>query len=738
MKMKKFLSLLLLMVVLLSSCGPQPAPAGATLTPDDPAGELPQPAVNTTAAPDPQTAARAFLDAWQQENYEGMYALLAQTSRDAIPQEDFSQRYNSTALSLSLVELKYELLSTLTNPRSATVAYRVTFATALVGELQRDMEMGLVLENGEWKVEWEDGMIMPELRGGNRLAMDVSTPSRGEIYDREGNVLVAEADAVALGIVPDQIEDGREGQLLDELSRLTGKTPESIQALYEDARGTNWYFPVGETSAEERDFRYDSLSGLGGLVMNDFRSRYYFDGGIAPHVTGYVQPIPLEELEDYQRQGYLGDEKVGRSGLEKWAESYLTGQRGASLYVVDAQGQIVTRLAQVDSRPAKNITTTLESDFQLQVQDAISGFTGAVVVLERDTGRVLAMASSPGFDPNVFEPSNYNRNAMLEELFSNTNQPLINRATQGGYPLGSVFKIITMAAALESGLYTPDTIYECGYEFNELPNLTLYDWTYEKEVAASGTLTLSEGLMRSCNPYFWHIGLDLYRQNQPKLVSELARGFGLGTPTGFEQVAEDIGNMPDPANEGDAVQLAIGQGTMLVTPLQVARFVAAIGNGGTLYRPQVIEQAVSPDGEVALQFKPEAQGELPISDETLKAVQDAMRMVVNAPRGTARRAFSGLEIPVYGKTGTAQNPMGMPHAWFAGYTRNENPDRPDIAIAVIAENAGEGSDIAAPIFRRVVELYFYGKPLRLYDWESKFNVTATPTPLVTETPEAEE
>jgi len=735
MRMKKSLSLILLVVVLLTSCRPQNTPV--EITPTNPGGDLPAPHVNTTAAPDPQTTARDFLDAWQQENYEAMYQLITPVSRDAISLEDFTKRYNNTALSLSLIELKYELLSTLTNPRSATVAYRVVFSTALVGELQRDMEMGLSLDGGQWTIQWEDGMIMPELRGGNRLAMDVSTPSRGEIYDRDGNVMVAEADAVALGIVPGQIEDGREGKLLDELSRLTGKTTESIQALYEDARGTNWYFPVGETSAQERDLRYDALSGLGGLVMNDFRSRYYFYGGIAPHVTGYVQPIPLEELEDYQRQGYLGDEEVGRAGLEKWAEEYLTGQRGASLYVVDAQGQIVTRLAQVDSRPAKNITTTIESDFQLQVQDAIAGFTGAVVVLERDTGRVLAMASSPGFDPNIFEPSNYNRNAMLEDLFSNTNQPLLNRATQGGYPLGSVFKIITMAAALESGIYTPDTIYECGYEFNELPGITLYDWTYEKEVAASGTLTLSEGLMRSCNPYFWHIGLDLYRQNQPKLVSEIARGFGLGAPTGIAQVAEDIGSMPDPANEGDAVQLAIGQGTMLTTPLQVARFAAAIGNGGTLYRPQVIEQASSPDGDVALQFTPEVQGTLPISEETLKAVQDAMRLVVNAPRGTARRAFSGLEIPVYGKTGTAQNPFGAAHAWFAGYTRNENPNRPDIAIAVIAENAGEGSEIAAPIFRRVVELYFYGKPLRLYDWESKFNVTATPEPEVTETPTPE-
>jgi penicillin-binding protein 2 len=360
---------------------------------------------------------------------------------------------------------------------------------------------------------------------------------------------------------------------------------------------------------------------------------------------------------------------------------------------------------------------TIDKSLQTQLQQAVQGFTGAIVVLERDTGRIISLVSSPGYDPNLFEPSNYNSDFLLNGLLNDTRTPLLNRATQGQYPLGSVFKIITMAAALESGQYAPSSSYYCGSYFTEISGVTRADWTVSYQAPASGQLDLREALMRSCNPWFWHIGLGFFNQGLDSQVADMALAFGLGQETGIEELIEETGSIPTPINQIDSINLAIGQGATLVTPIQVARFIAAIGNGGEMLRPQIIDRIISANGEVIYQFEPESDGQLSISPETLTAIREGMDWVVNKRRGTAYFRFTDLDIPVSGKTGTAEAPPGDPHAWFAGYTSAEDPDKPDIAIAVIMEHAGEGSQVGAPLFRRAVEIYFFGQPLTALPWE---------------------
>jgi penicillin-binding protein 2 len=361
------------------------------------------------------------------------------------------------------------------------------------------------------------------------------------------------------------------------------------------------------------------------------------------------------------------------------------------------------------------------------------------------------MASSPDFDSNAFQPTNPNQSGQLANLVPGS---LVNRAAQGQYPLGSVFKIITMAAGMESGLFEPASTLDCQYSWTRLGDRIRYDWTYQHcedrrargqecntpDSTPSGLLTLPEGLMRSCNPFFWEIGWTLYQNNRANDIANMARAFGLGSATGIEQIPEESGRIVDPPTDIDVVNQAIGQGEVQVTPLQVARFIAAMGNGGTLYRPQIVERIEPVEGgEPVLAFTPEPQSTLPIQPFRMEVIQEAMIDVVRNEGGTANFRLRGLNIPVAGKTGTAESGSGDPHAWFAGYTlAGESSGKSDIAIAVILENQGEGSDWAAPVFQRIIEAYYYGSPQTVLWYESTFGVTETPTPLggiPTETPE---
>ncbi|HKG54898.1 MAG TPA: penicillin-binding transpeptidase domain-containing protein [Anaerolineales bacterium] len=746
MKLFRWLSIIVILTYL-SACSS--TGIGGPIFPTN--TSLPQPIVTIFPATDPSPVLKAYLDAFKADNYNTMYGLLSKVSQDAITLEDFAKRNKDALNEMSAGSFDYEVLSSLVNTYASEVSFRVTYHTALVGDIQRDMVARFTLENDEWKLQWEDGLILPELAGGNVLKMDYNSPSRGNIYDRNGDVLAAQADAYAFQVIPGDVTEDSEGTLLSEVWNLCGI---SMEGLAQEIANTpaQYGIPLCEASDQESQ-RIRSIA-PSGLQWTDYNSRYYFEQGVGSNIVGYTSPIGAEQVDEYRRRGYAFNERIGGAGIEKWAEDYLGGKHGGTLYVINpSTNQIVTKVGESQPTPADSVYLTIDRNLQYYTEQAIKGFTGAAVVLERDTGRVLAMASSPSFDSNLFQPDNPN-NSLLGDVLNSPYQPLINRATQGQYPLGSVFKLITMAAGMESGLYTADTPFDCEYNWTKLPDRVRHDWTWQHcedrtarglecntpDSTPSGLLTLPEGLMRSCNPFFWDIGYTLFQNNRSNDIANMARAFGLGSPTGIEQIEENAGQINDP--NGDPVEVvnqAIGQGTVQVTPLQVARFIAALGNGGTLYRPQLVEKIEPVEGGAAvLGFKPEVAGTLPIQPFRMDVIKQAMINVVEDKRGTANFRLRGLRIPVAGKTGTAESGSGLPHAWFAGYTMaSESTGKPDIAIAVILENQGEGSDWAAPVFQRIVETYYFGRPQTVLWFESTFGVTETPTPLggiPTETP----
>ncbi len=454
-KVTKAALVLCAIVLLVTSCTPSSfATQGlGTMSPTR------NPSANSTSA---QTAAIKFIKAWQSEDYDLMYDLITQVSRDAITREDFEKKYRETAQNLGYEKIEGSVLSVMPNDLTAQVNTRLVYKTTVFGDFSRDIIMNVTREENEWRIQWEDGLILPELHGGNWLTSEYASSGRGDIYDRNGAPIAAQVDAMAIGLKPAELLKPQEGNLLVALTKLTGRTSDSILKQLNKNRDAA-YVPISEVTAQAAQQMSEELGLLRGLVMTPFRGRFYFEEGIAPQTVGYLLKISPEQLEEYRRKGYSGEEKVGASGLESWAESQLAGIRGGSVYVLDPKGNILTRLANSDSKPPEYMYTTLDKDLQVQAQRSMEGYRGAIVVMERDTGNILAMVSAPGYDANLFETSNYNSNILLNEALNDPDRRLINRAVQSAYPMGSVFKIVTMVAALDSGYYRSNTVYDCGY-----------------------------------------------------------------------------------------------------------------------------------------------------------------------------------------------------------------------------------------------------------------------------------
>ena len=732
-KARHFLIVVLLFVLVACTGGPTGTATqlNATNTPT-----LPGPQVRVTPAPDVEGLVNQYMAAWQSEDYPTMYSFLTEDVRTKISEQDFTSKYMDTAVSLTLTltdGIGYAIISTTINPNQAEVLVRVTYNTYFFGSLSRELLLPLVRVADGWLLQWDESVILPELAGGNKLEIIRETTPRGDIFANNEYPMVAQEDAVAIGFIPGNLDQDLLSLFYQTMSQLTIYQVDELIEMVEETFPSD-YVVLGEATQAEVDRLMSSLSLLSGVYLNSYSSRFYYDGGLAPQAVGHLTYISEEDQNQYLRQGYSLNERFGSTGLELAFEDTLSGERGASLYVKSPEGQILSKLGEKTASDGQSIITTIESGLQYRLQQSLGEYRGAIVVMELETGRILSMVSNPQFDPNLFDFTNQNF-VYANSPYTEPDDPVFNRATNGQYPLGSVFKIITMAAGLETGVFSEESEIYCGHSI-QVCGSTYFDWTFEKEKPPSGDLTLPQGLMRSCNPWFYFIGEQLHNSGNSNAISEMANDFGLGELTGIE-ITEQPGNIPQNVNSCDVnVQLAIGQGTMTVTPIQVARFLAAVGNGGTLYRPTLIDRIETEDGEATYTFEPEVTGSLPISDENLVIIQDAMRAVIKDARGTAQLQLGSMPYTAYGKTGTAQNPFGESHAWFAGYTDENSEDHPDIVVAVILENAGEGSEMAAPVFRRAVSLYFsdYVNTGINLPWEAYPYVIASPTPIPTNTP----
>ncbi len=675
---------------------------------------LPSPQANPTEAPTPtpnlppaDETAYHFLEAWEQGDYLTMYDLLSYEAQDKYSEVDFVATYQETASEAAILEVHPRILAAYQPGTQAEVAFTTTVHTALVGDFEVQNQMLLSYEDDMWGVDWSPALIFPQLSDETLVRLVPRVPSRGNIYDRNGLGLAVQGELAEVGVIPGQIED--EAALLAQLSALLGQPADALQSRYAEAK-PDWYVPLGEIDAETAQTYYATLSAMPGVAMREAWTRSYREEIVAPHLVGIVGPIASEEADLWREQGYSGDEMVGWLGLERWGESYLAGQRGGRLEILTRDGQQVAVLVDQPARQSSSLYTTFDRTFQQRVQEILGQRLGAIAVLEADTGRVLALATYPLFDPNPFAQGI--SAAQWQALQGDYRRPLVNRATQGTYPPGSVFKVVTMAAGMGEGGLAANSSFLCRGTWTGLgPNWPKTCWLR----SGHGNISLERALTVSCDITFYQVGLLLNGVGQ-HVLPDYARAFGFGASTGIE-VEENPGLVPDPAwkiqakgegwSPGDSVNLAIGQSELLVSPLQVAVMMAAVGNGGTLYRPQVVEMIASDPNEPDWILEPVAAAQLPVSAKTLAVIQESLRRVTSAPEGTAYQPFQGLSLAVAGKTGTAESGQQDPHAWFAGYAP---ADDPEIAIAVIVEHAGEGATYAAPLFRAVVEAYYEIEP----------------------------
>ncbi len=705
--------------------------------PAQPAARQPLPTVvrlpSAYLIEDAETIGLNYLDAWHAGDLESMYALTSAASQESTPYAQFESLYRGAEVEMTFVSVSTQpTISTRETDEVVNLLYDAHFTTRLMGEFTdtgRSLRLVVDPTVGAWRVAWTPADIFAEMVGGARLRFDPIIPNRANIYARDRVTTLADQEGrVALVRVTRQDIPDYPG-CLALLSQVLNRPIDDVQARLE-ARPPNWLMDVGVIEAQ----RYlESEPALRATCAADFGeqpARRYNNDARMPHILGYVGYPDPGAVEAVERAGFPQDAILGRSGVEASWDEVLRGQPGGRLLIVTPDGAVVRELARITAQPGQSVYLTIDSALQVRTAQILAdAYTqakdtwaqrsrgAAVVVLDVNTGEILAMVSYPTFDNNAYTPfPTMGRDNAQQIILANTDDPRrpeLNRATQGTYPLGSVMKTVTDYAALNAGIYGPDYRFVCtGLWSRDIPRT---DWL----AGGHGTVTPATALTQSCNPYFYESGY-LLDQADPWLLPNYAGFVGFGAVTGMEDLPEETGNIQTPDwkrvtfgidwSFSDAVNLAIGQGELLVTPLQVVRWFGALANGGTLYRPQIVREVGLLGDTLQAVAQPDAMAQLDFQPEVLETLQQGLCDVTSTSFGTAEFVFrdSPLQLlGVCGKTGTAQaggDGTLPPFAWFAAYAPM---DSPQIAVVVVVENAGEGSGVAAPIARQVLEAYFF-------------------------------
>ncbi len=555
----------------------------------------------------------------------------------------------------------------------------------------------------------------------NRVQLQSLPPKCGLILDRNGVLLAENRPSYVLSLVVERVPDI--DVTLTVLNQLVAISDSDVEKFYRRVLRRRPYDSVPlhfRLSEEERALLAVNRYRLPGVVVDAQLVRHYPHGELFSHALGYVGRINEQEQSELDEVRYRGTNHVGKIGLEKYYEDRLHGQVGYQNVETNALGRVLRVLERTDPIPGANLTLSLDTGAQTAAYEALAGRRGAVVAMDPKNGELLALVSAPGFDTNLFVNGISSRD--YNALRNSTALPLFNRAVQGQYPPGSTVKPVIGLAGLEYGITTQDeTIKDPGWYVLPGEERRFRDWTLKVRGTGHGkAVDLHQAIEESCDVYFY----DLAHRMGIDRIAEFSAPFGLGTSTGLDTTHERSGILPSRAWKrrargqvwfpGETLNVGIGQGHMLATPLQLAAMTAIVASRGVRYTPSLLHAV---NGQSVARSN---AGLVEASDENWEIIHVAMRDVMHGARGSARAVGRGSQITMAGKSGTAQV-VGI--AQDAEYDADELAERhrdhglfiafapyddPTIAVAVVVENGGGGSTVAAPIARKVIEQYLQG------------------------------